>query len=149
MAESIPSSTLRPNDTPSTNSIQTHTHTRALRVLLESLDDLKRSQAQLVERAQRLADADDIRPRIVKLAAGLERLTEVKPVMFEDACDEELAKYDKFIQGIAEGEQKLDDLLAAIRVWSSSLSEVCLQMTVCWYRRAMKCSCSQDGTIHR
>jgi hypothetical protein len=56
---------------------QTHTQARALRVLFESLDGLKRSLTQLVERAQRLVDVDNIRPRIAKLAAGLERLAEL------------------------------------------------------------------------
>ena len=126
--ESIPSSTILPNSHTSTGLVHTQTHTRALRVLLESLDDLKRSLTQLVGRAQRLADADDIRPRIVKLAAGLERLAEVKPIMFEDACDEELGKYDKFIQSIAESEQKLEDLLVAIRVGSFLLYFHCAQI---------------------
>lgn len=36
--------------------------------------------------------------------------------MFADVSDEELAKYDKFIQGIAEGEQKQNELLQDIQV---------------------------------
>jgi programmed cell death 6-interacting protein len=147
--ESIPSSTILPNRHTPMGFVQTQTHTRALRVLLESLDDLKRSLSQLVERAQRLAAADDIRPRIAKLAAGLERLAELKPIMFEDACDEELGKYDKFIQGIAENEQKLDDLLAAIRVRNFSALFVVLKFDLCWCRPAMSCSYSREGTTHR
>jgi len=80
-------------------------------VLLEQLDDLVRERSQLVSRAQRLADADDISPRIVKEAAGLERWAEVQPSMFEDTLDQELAKYDKFRRDIEEGGVKQTELL--------------------------------------
>jgi len=63
-----------------------------------------------------LAEADDIRPRILKAAAKLEQWVEVQPVMFDDVSDEELAKYDKFIQGISESEKKQNDILAAVQV---------------------------------
>jgi programmed cell death 6-interacting protein len=116
LTESVPSSTVTASGAKSGNLTQTQTHARALRVLLESLDDIKRSQTQLVDRAQRLAEVDDIRPRILQAASGLEQWVEVRPIMFEDALDEELAKYDKFIQGISESGQKQTDVLMAIRV---------------------------------
>ncbi|KAI0266621.1 BRO1-domain-containing protein [Russula aff. rugulosa BPL654] len=94
---------------------ETQTHARALRVLLEQLDDLVRERSQLVSRAQRLADADDIGPRIVKEAAGLERWAEVQPSMFEDSLDQELAKYDKFRRDIEEGGVKQTELLEKVK----------------------------------
>ncbi|KAN0120828.1 BRO1-like domain containing protein [Russula decolorans] len=94
---------------------ETQTHARALRVLLEQLDDLVRERSQLVSRAQRLADADDISPRIVKEAAGLERWAEVQPSMFEDTLDQELAKYDKFRRDIEEGGVKQTELLESVK----------------------------------
>lgn len=36
--------------------------------------------------------------------------------MFSDVSDEELVKYDKFIQGIDEGRRKQDKLLEEIKV---------------------------------
>jgi programmed cell death 6-interacting protein len=84
-------------------------------VLLEQLDDLVRERSQLVSRAQRLADADDISPRIVKEAAGLERWAEVQPSMFEDTLDLELAKYDKFRRDIEEGGVKQTELIENVK----------------------------------
>jgi len=91
-----------------------------LRVLLESLDDILRARSQLVQRAERLAEADDIGPRILKVAAGFEKWIDVKPVMFDDVSDEELVKYDKFIQGIEEGRGKQDELLEEIKARNQS-----------------------------
>jgi programmed cell death 6-interacting protein len=85
-------------------------------VLLESLDDLQRSRSQFVQRAKRLATADDIQPRLVKAAARFERWVVVQPAMFQDVSDAELAKYDKFIQAIAEGAQKQEEVLGNILV---------------------------------
>jgi programmed cell death 6-interacting protein len=84
-------------------------------VLLEQLDDLVRERSQLVSRAQRLADADDISTRIVKEAAGLERWAEVQPSMFEDTLDQELAKYDKFRRDIEDSGVRQTDLLENIK----------------------------------
>ena len=69
-----------------------------------------------MQRAQRLAEADNIGPRILKLAAGFERWVAVKPAMFADLSDEELAKYDKFISGIEEGRSKQEGILQDIKV---------------------------------
>jgi hypothetical protein len=49
-------------------------------------------------------------------ASGLEKLAEVKPEMFEDVSDQELAKYDKFLEEIDRGESKQAELLATIEV---------------------------------
>jgi programmed cell death 6-interacting protein len=93
----------------------TQTHARALRVLLEQLDDLMRERNQLVSRAQRLADADDISTRILKEAAGLEMWTEVQPSMFEETLDQELAKYDKFRRDMEEGAARQSELLENVK----------------------------------
>ena len=110
---SIPSSTL---STTTTQGKQTKAHARALRVLIEELDDLHRDRSQLVRRAQSLADADDIRVRILKVSSGFERFTQVEPAMFEDVLDEELAKYDKFLREIDEVGQKQNRILSDIQV---------------------------------
>jgi hypothetical protein len=111
----VPSSTIvwsNPS-TPATGATQNHA--RAIRVLLEQLDDLARERNQLVSRAQRLADADDISTRIQKEAAGLESWTEVQPSMFEDTLDQELVKYDKFRHDIEEGAAKQTELLENVK----------------------------------
>jgi len=99
----------------------TQNHARALRVLLEQLDDLGRERNQLVSRAQRLADADDISARIVKEAASSERWAEVQPSMFEDTLDQELSKYDKIRLGIEEGAVKQSELLENVKTRMDSL----------------------------
>jgi programmed cell death 6-interacting protein len=84
-------------------------------VLLEQLDDLVRDRNQMVLRAKRLADADDISVRIVKEAAGLERWAEVQPSMFEDTLDQELAKYDKFRRDIEDSAARQSELLESLK----------------------------------
>ena len=84
-------------------------------MLLEQLDDLVRERSQLVSRAQRLADADDISTRILKEAAGLEKWAEVQPSMFEDTLDQELAKYDKFRRDIEDGGVRQMELLESVK----------------------------------
>ncbi|KAF9223431.1 BRO1-domain-containing protein [Gyrodon lividus] len=111
----VPSSTVSTVQKSQSTSNQTQIHARALRGLLESLDDIRHDRSQLVSRAQRRADADDIRPRIMSAAGNSERWTEVNPAMFADVSDGELAKYDKFIQGLAEGQKKQEELLEAIK----------------------------------
>ncbi|KAF7374896.1 pH-response regulator protein palA/RIM20 [Mycena sanguinolenta] len=96
-------------------------HSRALRVALEALDSLHRELQDFVRRAQSLADADDIYPRVLSAASGLEKLAEVKPEMFEDVSDQELAKYDKFLEEINKGEAKQAELLSTIEASSISL----------------------------
>ncbi|GJE88739.1 BRO1-domain-containing protein [Phanerochaete sordida] len=92
----------------------TQTHARQLRVLLESLDDVVRARAQAVARATRLAEAEDITPRVLKAAAAIERWVEVQPAMFEDVLDAELAKYEKFRGELEEGADKQARLLNSI-----------------------------------
>ncbi len=50
------------------------------------------------------------------MAAGLERWTQVKPEMFEEAMAEELNKYDRFKNEIMGNERKQQDLLGSVEV---------------------------------
>ncbi|PSR75597.1 hypothetical protein PHLCEN_2v9077 [Hermanssonia centrifuga] len=112
---SVPSSAVSLSKPSSRGPNSTQSHARQLRVLLESLNDIQRSRDQSVTRAKRLADAEDITPRILKAAAAVERWVEVQPSMFEDVLDEELSKYDKFREDIEEGEQNQEVLLESIK----------------------------------
>lgn len=112
----VPSSTVSLTGSSPLSADITQTHARALRVLLETLDGVTRARAQFVEQAEQLADTDDIGPRILGVAASFEQWTDVKPAMFDDVSDEEIAKYDKFIQGIDEGRRKQAELLEDIKV---------------------------------
>jgi len=100
----------------STHSVQTQSHARLLRQYLEQLDDVRRGRQQALNRAHNLASGDDIAARIRRMAAGLERWTQVKPEMFEEAMAEELNKYDRFKNEIMGSESKQQDLLGSIEV---------------------------------
>lgn len=91
-------------------------HARALRGLLETLDDIYHGRGELVSRARRRGEVDDIRPRIITVDGKFDRDAEITPAMFADVSDEELVKYDKFIQGLVEGQAKQQGLLDSIRV---------------------------------
>jgi programmed cell death 6-interacting protein len=114
----VPSTNLSPSNRSSVEAADALKHSRALRVALEALDSLHRELQDFVRRAQSLADADDIYPRVLSAASGLEKLAEVKPEMFEDVSDQELAKYDKFLEEINRGESRQAELLATIEVSS-------------------------------
>lgn len=101
---------------PSSGSSETQKHGRILRAHLEALATLERDREQTVRMAQTLAHADDIQPRILKAASGFQRLVEVEPAMFEEISDEELLKYDRYIQDITESEAEQSELLASIKV---------------------------------
>ena len=70
----------------------------------------------MVSRARRLADSDDIRPRIMREASNIERWTDVEPAMFENTLDEEMNKYEKFKDAIEEGADKQEELLEQMKV---------------------------------
>ncbi|KAI0091182.1 BRO1-domain-containing protein [Irpex rosettiformis] len=93
----------------------TRSHARQLRSLLESLDDIQRSRVQIVDRAKRRVDTDDITPRILKVATAIERWVEVKPSMFEDVVDEEMEKFEKFKDDLEDVEVKQEMLLESIK----------------------------------
>ena len=125
---------------------QTQIHARNLRVLLETLDEILHVRHDLVKRAERLAEADDIQPRIMKAATGFERWVEVQPAMFEDVSDEEIAKYDKFLQGLREGEKKQNEILEAIKV--CRVTKCAYIRSKCQSRSATNPSCSLEGMTH-
>ena len=112
----MPSSTISTVGRTQAAGGQTQFHARALRGLLESLDDVRHSRGELVFRAQRRGGVDDIRPRIMTASGKFDRDAEITPAMFIDVSDEELAKYDRFIQGLVEGQMKQEGLLEAIKV---------------------------------
>lgn len=112
----VPSSTVPTGKGSSPVNSTTLSHARELRALLEALEDNRQARAQLASRAQRLVEADDIKPRIMREAAGFERWTSVEPAMFEETLDEEISKFDTFKDGIEEGARTQDELLDQLKV---------------------------------
>jgi programmed cell death 6-interacting protein len=110
---SVPSSA---NQTHTAHGAQTEKHARSLRKLLESAEEGRRNRAQLVDRAKRLAEADDITKLISRKATAFEQFADVQPFMFEDVSDKELKKYDRFIANLQEAEEIQNALLEQIRV---------------------------------
>jgi programmed cell death 6-interacting protein len=69
----------------------------------------------------------------MRAAAGFERLTSVQPAMFEDISGEELAKYDKYLQELAEMKKSQEQLLQDIRVnWDrhSPVAAILIRWTI-------------------
>ncbi|KAF8349083.1 BRO1-like domain-containing protein [Amanita rubescens] len=112
---SVPQSTFSGSSPLTPEGKKTQALARALRVLLESLDDLHRERNNIVKRAQRLADADDISDRVLKEASKFDKMADMQPLMFEEASDEELAKYDKFLVELREFEEKQNSILADVK----------------------------------
>ncbi|KAF7316870.1 pH-response regulator protein palA/RIM20 [Mycena chlorophos] len=110
----VPSATISASSRSNPEGSESWKHARALRIALEALDTLHRNLQDFVRRAQNLEAADDIQSRIVTAASGLEKLAEVTPAMFEDVMDEELAKYDKFLDEVSKAECKQTELLEEI-----------------------------------
>ncbi|KAG9103109.1 pH-response regulator protein palA/rim20 [Ceratobasidium sp. 370] len=111
MERLIPSHTTTANSTEAT---QAHTYARAIRAGLEHLDDLRSARARCIESARQRANTDDIKPRIMREAAGLARWVEVKPEMFEGTIEEELGKFDRYRDSVEEGREKQGDELARV-----------------------------------
>ncbi|KAF9477921.1 BRO1-domain-containing protein [Pholiota conissans] len=111
---SIPSTTTSPSATSTAEGKKTREHARQMRVKLEELDTVSQDREQIVRRARSLADADDIKPRIMKASSGLQQLVDITPDIFEDVSDEELAKYDKFLLEIDDIARRQGDLLSSI-----------------------------------
>jgi programmed cell death 6-interacting protein len=63
-----------------------------------------------------MADSDDVEGRIMKAAAGFEKLAELHPAMFEDIMDEELAKYDRYLVEMDEQRKRVEEALMEIKV---------------------------------
>ncbi|KAI6013503.1 BRO1-like domain-containing protein [Pisolithus microcarpus] len=111
----VPSTTVSIDGKISRANNQTQIHARALRGLLESLDDIRKDRGQVVARAQRRLEVDDIKPSIISVASNFNRWEELTPAMFVDLSDKELAKYDRFIQELAEGKKQQEGILEAIK----------------------------------
>ena len=84
--------------------------------LLEKLDDLSKDRAELNARVVQLAATDDITPRVLKAASGMEQWVNVQPAMFEDILDEELLKFEKFRAQLNDDEQRQTELLQVVQV---------------------------------
>ncbi|KAF8632279.1 hypothetical protein AX15_002017 [Amanita polypyramis BW_CC] len=112
---SVPSSTFAASTQITPQGRRTQSVARALRVLLESLDDFHREREKLVKRVQRLVNADDIRERIVKEASKFDSMANVQPLMFEEVSDQELAKYDKFLVELRDLEEKQNVVLLDVK----------------------------------
>lgn len=73
----------------------------------------------MLRQARALEAADDVQPRILKVASGFERLAELRAEMFEDILNEELAKYDRFLNEAGNCRQKQEVVLSDIKVRGS------------------------------
>ena len=116
LESSIPSSSNINTTSQPTGPDPTRAHVRALRALLEKLDDLSKDRAELNARVVQLAATDDITPRVLKAASGMEQWVNVQPAMFEDILDEELSKFEKFRAQLDDDEQRQTELLRVVQV---------------------------------
>jgi len=116
----VPSSTATPTSHAASQSVQTRNHARSLRTKLEELEAFHHERAELVQQVRALEASDDIQPRILRVASGFERLTELRAEMFEDILDEELAKYDVSLREMRTYQQKQGAVIADIKVRSTT-----------------------------
>ncbi|OJT11438.1 pH-response regulator protein palA/RIM20 [Trametes pubescens] len=113
---SIPSSTVDlARRVGATGTDPTRTHARALRTLLEQLEDLSKARAELVARVDRMTASDDITQRVARAASAMEQWVNVQPAMFEDILDEELSKYDRFRVQLEDNGQKQEAFLQSLQ----------------------------------
>ncbi|KAJ2922412.1 hypothetical protein H1R20_g14677, partial [Candolleomyces eurysporus] len=111
----VPSSTNPGSASKTPESRHTRKLAQNLRNRLENLDVLHRDRAELVRRGKAMAESDDVEARIMKAAAGFEKLAELHPAMFEDIMDEELAKYDKYLVEMDEQRKRVEEALIEIK----------------------------------
>lgn len=83
---------------------------------LEELDTLHRDCDQVAQRAQSVAAVDDIKPQVLQMASGFERLVSITPAMFENVLDEGLVKFDRYLSELSEVKRKHAVLLNEIQV---------------------------------
>lgn len=124
----IPKTTYSPREAASsTTRTETQKQAAELRRLLDELDDLHIARARIVERAKRTAANDDIKPRILRHAAGAagkeQGWSDVDPAIFGGVIDEALSKYDGFKDDIVQNGQDMEDLLAVIREQNTTFLE--------------------------
>ena len=96
---------------------------RPLRASLEEIDDRMVSRAALVHEAKQIAQADDVRPEVLKEATRLAHggSGDVKTEWFEDLFGKALEKYDKLRDEMAGEVRTQEQLLEKIRVSASLL----------------------------
>lgn len=117
--EAVPKTTYSPREAASSSNRTVTQQTAAeLRHLLDQLEDLRISRQRIVDRAKRTASTDDIKPRILRHAAGLtkEQWSDIDPAMFGEVIEEALGKYDGFKDDMEENSVSMDDLLETIKV---------------------------------
>lgn len=102
----------------------TQKQARVLRDLLEQLDGIVVERRETVDRAKRVAAADNIQVQISRQAQALERWVEVTPAMFEDILTDELTKYDRYREDIEGSRSKQESLLRKLRVCNEFLNIV-------------------------
>ena len=112
----VPSSTVSFSTKTSGGDSSTRNHARQLRALLETLDEIRRSRTQIVARAKRMSETDDITPQILQTAAAFERWKPVEAGMFEDVIEEFMAKYEMFRDDLATNEESQVEQLELIAV---------------------------------
>ena len=95
---------------------ETQTKARALRKLLEDLEDLQQARGSIVSQAKRLAATDNIKPQILRLALSFEAWKEIDPAIFEGVIEHQLTMYDRFKEEMEESSAKQEGLLARITV---------------------------------
>lgn len=125
----------------------TQTHARALRALLENLDNVQRARSEIVNAAKRQKEWDDITPRILKDAAAFEQWVEVKPEMLEDTLEQGLSAYEKFRTQLEESEQKQMELLQSIQVCDFDIRFVGSKLIVIQDRNASFLSSRKDDPV--
>ncbi len=144
---SIPSSTVDlARRVGATGTDPTRTHARALRTLLEQLEDLSKARAELVARVDRMTASDDITQRVARAASAMEQWVNVQPAMFEDILDEELSKYDRFRVQLEDNGQKQEAFLQSLQARarsSFSLMGLRLISVLVLYRSATRYSSSR------
>ncbi|KAG8880476.1 pH-response regulator protein palA/rim20 [Tulasnella sp. 332] len=98
----------------------TQQQARVLRDLLEQLDEVVVERGETIDRAKRVAAADNIQARLSRQAQALERWVEVTPAMFEDVLADELTKYDQYREEIEGSRSKQESLLRKLRAANDS-----------------------------
>lgn len=73
-------------------------------------------RARIVGQVKRQANADNIKPRILREAAAVDKWVDVKPAMFEGAIESELTKFDKYKVQVEETRETQEDILAKLQV---------------------------------
>lgn len=85
-----------------------------LRQLLDEMEDNLIARRQLVDRAKKISNADDISPALLKKAAQLTAkspVVKIDPAQFEELFVEELRKYDDILMEIDRQDERQTQIL--------------------------------------